>query len=68
MWRRYPVESYNDTRWLAGLWSTQAKVEGIVVKAAWLWGSDSSVLNDPWGTRPHLIVCRPTVHVGLCGQ
>jgi len=31
-----------------GLWSTQAKVEGIVLKAAWQWGSDSSV-NDPLG-------------------
>ena len=29
------------------LWSTQAKVEGIVLKAAWLWGSVSSVGNDP---------------------
>jgi len=30
-----------------GLWSTQAKVEGIVPKAAWHWGRDSSVINDP---------------------
>jgi len=30
-----------------GLWSTQAKVEGIMLKAAWNWGSDSSVLNNP---------------------
>jgi len=34
------------TRWLTGLWSTQAKVEGIVPKAVWHWGSDSSVVND----------------------
>jgi hypothetical protein len=30
-----------------GLWSTQAKVEGIVPKAAWHWGRDRSVVNDP---------------------
>ena len=29
-----------------GLSSTQAKVEGIVLKAAWHWGRDCSVLND----------------------
>jgi len=36
-----------DTRWLTGLWSTQAKVEGIVSRAAWHWGRKSSVVNDP---------------------
>jgi hypothetical protein len=30
-----------------GLWSTQAKVEGVVLKAAWHWGTDCSVVNDP---------------------
>jgi len=50
-WRGYPVEGYYDTRWLAGLWSTQAKVEGIVVKAAWHWCSESSVINDPLGNQ-----------------
>ena len=35
------------TRWLTGLWSTQTKVESIVLKAAWHWGSDCSILNDP---------------------
>ena len=44
MWR-----CYYDTCWLTGLWSTQAKVEGIVLKAEWHWGSDSSVMNDPLG-------------------
>jgi len=29
-----------------GLWSTQAKVEGIVARAAWHWGRDSSVINN----------------------
>jgi hypothetical protein len=45
----YPVESYYDTCWLTGLWSTQDKVEGIVLKAAWHWCSNSSVVNDPLG-------------------
>jgi len=49
VWRGYPVEGYYDTHWLMGLWSTQAKVEGIVQKAAWHWGSDSSVIKDPLG-------------------
>jgi len=41
------------TRWLTGLWSTQAKVEGILLKAALDWGSDSSVINDPLGEPGH---------------
>jgi hypothetical protein len=32
-----------------GLWSTKAKVEGIVLKAAWHWGIDCNVVNDPLG-------------------
>jgi len=32
-----------------GALSAQAKVEGIVPGAAWHWGSDSSVVNDPLG-------------------
>jgi hypothetical protein len=47
--RGYLVEGCCKTRWLTGLWSTQAKVEGIVLKAAWHWGSDSNVVNDPLG-------------------
>jgi len=47
--REHPVEGYYDTRWLTGLWSTQAKVEGIVLKAAWHWGSDSCAINDQLG-------------------
>jgi hypothetical protein len=31
----------------------QAKVEGILVKAAWHWGRDSSVENDPLGEPGH---------------
>ena len=49
MWRVYSDGGYYDTSWLTGLWSTHAKVEGIVLKAAWQWGSDSSVVNDPLG-------------------
>jgi hypothetical protein len=47
VWRVYPVEGHYDTCWLTGLWSTQAKVKGIMLKSAWYWGSDSSVINDP---------------------
>jgi len=36
-----------------GLWSTQAKVEGIMPKAAWHWGRESSVVNDPFGEPGH---------------
>ena len=63
----YPDEGYYDTCWIAGLWSVQAKVEGIVVKTAWHGGTDCSVVNDPVGDRaaPHCI--RPSVHVGLRG-
>ena len=47
MYSGYIVEGNCDTLWLTGLWYTQAKVEGIALKAAWRWGSDSSVVNDP---------------------
>jgi hypothetical protein len=60
VWRRYPVEGYYDTRWLMGLWSTQAKVEGIVLKAAWHWASESSVINNPLGEP-----VRTPLYVGL---
>jgi len=42
-------EGYYDTRWLTGHWSTQAKVEGIELKAVWHRGSDCSVVHDPLG-------------------
>jgi len=29
------------------LWSTQAKVEGIMLRATWHWGSESSFINIP---------------------
>jgi len=36
-----------------GLWSTQAKVEGIVLKAAWHRGRDCSDINDVHGEPGH---------------
>jgi len=51
--RVYPVEGYYDTWWLTGLCSTQAKVDGIVLKVAWHWVSDSSVINNPLGEPGH---------------
>ena len=60
MWSVYPVEGYYVTHWLTGLWSTQAKVEGIVLKAAWQWGTDTSVVNDPFGEPD-----RTPLYVGL---
>jgi hypothetical protein len=47
VWGEYPVEGYYDIRWLMGLWPTQAKMEGTMLKAAWHWGSDRRVVNDP---------------------
>ena len=60
MWRAYTEEGCHDTGWVTGLWSTQAKVEGIVLKAASHWGSESSVANDPLGEPG----CTP-LYVGL---
>ena len=60
MWRIYPDGGGYDTRWLTGLWSAEAKVEGIVLKAAWHWGKDCSVINDPLGEPG-----RTPLHVGL---
>ena len=60
MWRVHPVKGYHDTRWPTGLWSTQAKVEDIVLKAARHWGNDSSAVNDPFGEPD-----RTPLYVGL---
>jgi hypothetical protein len=62
-----PDEGYYDTRWLTGHWSTQAKVEGIMLQAVWHWGSDCSAVHDPLG-KPGctpLYAARPSVRVGL---
>ena len=53
------MEGYYNTRWLKGLWPTQAKVESVVLKAAWCWGSYSCV-DDPLGEAG-----RTPLYVGL---
>jgi hypothetical protein len=53
LWKAYPDESCYDTRWLMKLWSTQTKVEGIVLKAAWHCSRDCSVVNDSLGESGH---------------
>jgi hypothetical protein len=40
-----PSRGFLRTQWLTGLWSTQAKVEAIVLEAEWHWGNNSSVEN-----------------------
>ena len=49
MWRAHTDEVFYDTCWVTGLWSTQAKVECIVLKAALHWARDCSVVNNPLG-------------------
>ena len=65
-----PNEGCYDTRWLAGLWSTQAKVEGIMLKAAWHWGRDCSVVKDPLGEPGHtpLYVSLPSTWGSVDGE
>jgi len=55
MWMIYIVGGCYDIRWLMELWSTQAKVKGILPIPSWLWCRDSSVFNDPLGNQaaPH---------------
>ena len=60
MWKLHSVEGCLDTRWLTGLVSTPTKVEGIVLKAAWHWDANSSVVNDPLGEPS-----RTPLYVGL---
>jgi hypothetical protein len=59
----YPVKSSNDAHWLTGLWSTQAKVESIVLKVTRHRGSDSCVVNDPLGEPD-----RTPLYVGLLSK
>ena len=47
MLRVYTFKGCCDARWLTGLWSTQAKMEAIMPRAARHWSRDSSVVNDP---------------------
>jgi hypothetical protein len=46
-----------------GHWSPQAKVRGIMPRAAWHWGSDSSIVNDPTGApgSTPLYLCLPPI-------
>ena len=46
--QEYLDEGYYYTCWLTDFWSTQVKVEGML-KAAWHWDCDCSVVNDPLG-------------------
>jgi hypothetical protein len=64
------VEGYYDIRCLTGLWSTQAKVEVIVLKTAWYWISDSNVANDPLGepSRTPLYICLPSAWGSVGGD
>ena len=68
MWRGYSVEGYYDTCWQTGHWSTQAKVEGTVLKVAWQLGSDSSVISNPLGEpgRASLYVGPPSPWGSVC--
>jgi len=65
VWRVHPVEGYYYTCLLTGLWSTQAKVEGSVLKATCHWGSNGSVINNALGEAGHtpLYVGLPSVWV-----
>jgi hypothetical protein len=56
VWWGYPDEGYYNTRWLIGLWFTQAKVESIVLKVTWHWAGDSSVVNDPLSEPDHTLL------------
>jgi hypothetical protein len=60
VWRIYPVGVCYDTRWLTGLWSTGAKVEGIMPMTAWYWGRHSSVFKDSLG-----VPSRTPLYVGI---
>ena len=70
MWRLYTVWRSYDNRWLTGLWSTQAKVEGIVPKAAWHCSRVNSAVNDPFGEPGHtpLYICLPSAWGSLEGD
>jgi hypothetical protein len=60
LWMVYPDGVCCFTPWLMGLWSTEAKVEGIVPRAALHWNRNSSVINYPHGE----LGCTP-LYVGL---
>jgi hypothetical protein len=45
---RFVADGVNALGRQTELWSTEAKVWGIVPKTAWHWGGDSIVTNDPF--------------------
>jgi hypothetical protein len=49
LWRVHPDGACYVTSRITGLWSTQAKLEVIVLKTVWHWGRDSSVVKYPLG-------------------
>ena len=57
MWTAYRVQGYFAAGCLTDLWSTQAKVEDIVLGTGWRWSSDSSVLKVPLGEPGHALFC-----------
>jgi hypothetical protein len=62
------ADRYNVLGRQTGLWSTEAKVWGIVPKAAWYWGGDSSVANNPSGHRTAPRRIMPSTRMKeLCG-
>ena len=54
---------------LTRLGSTLAKVEVTVLKDAWHWGSNNSVVNNPLAEPGRTaFFCRPSVRMGLRGR
>jgi len=45
-------------------------MEGIVLKAAWHWGRDATVVNDPLGEPGHTLLCvgLPSAWVSVSGD
>jgi hypothetical protein len=64
----YPDEGNCDTCWIAGLWSTHIKGEGIVLKAACHWVVQQCCERCGWGTGLHPTVCRPSLCMRLRGR
>jgi len=60
----YPDEGYYDTLANGALVYPSQGGKVSVLKAAWHWGSDCSVVNDPLGNKAGPHVCRPSIHLG----
>jgi hypothetical protein len=59
-----PIEGYYNTCWLMELWSTKTKVEGIVLMAAWHWGSSGK--PPIMGRFPNMETCIISYQEVLC--